>query len=135
MEGSVRIARVETTYMAQWENSSAESLCRVDYFLPVAGRRSVRVRDSSSRWPVPSAPTPAFGMTKPRSQALWHKSKASLSSRQQEPLSKAQAKGWRDLNLHEAQERHGQEMTFTAQPITSRAAAGGRKDSGDSCLP
>ena len=69
-----------------------------------------------------------------RSLALRHRPKVP-SSRQQESRSKAQVKGWRDLNLHDAQERHGQEMTFTAQPITSRAAAGGRKDSGDSCLP
>ena len=49
------------------------------------------------------------------------------SLRQQESKFMAHVKGWRDLNLHEAYERHGQEIAFTAQPITSRAAASGRK--------
>ena len=69
---SVRIARVETTFMAQWENSCAEQLCHARYFLPVASRRSVQVRDSSSRCPVPSSPTPAFGMTRPKEACALH---------------------------------------------------------------
>ena len=69
-----------------------------------------------------------------RSHARWHGLKVP-SSRQQESRSKAEVKGWRDLNSHEAYERHGQEIAFTAQPITSRAVASQSKDSGDSCLP